>query len=109
MDCSPPGSSVHGVPQARILEGLPFRPLGDLPDSAIEPLSPVLASGFFTTEPPGKPGKCLCCWHYLFLCPLVVESFPALEDFRYLRRNIEYFKNAVLFKMFNNFKELLIE
>ena len=37
----------------------------DLPGSGIEPMSPVLASGFFSTEPPGKPSLCLltvCCW-----------------------------------------------
>ena len=28
---------------------------GDLPDPRIEPMSPTLAGGFFTTEPPGKP------------------------------------------------------
>ena len=28
MDCSPPGSSVHGIPKARILEWLPFSPPG---------------------------------------------------------------------------------
>ena len=28
---------------------------GDLPDPGIEPMSPALAAGFFTTEPPGKP------------------------------------------------------
>ena len=28
---------------------------GDLPDPGIEPASPALAMGFFTTEPPGKP------------------------------------------------------
>ena len=28
---------------------------GDLPDSGIEPASPALAGGFFTTEPLGKP------------------------------------------------------
>ena len=28
---------------------------GDLPDPGIEPSSPALAGGFFTTEPPGKP------------------------------------------------------
>ena len=28
---------------------------GDLPNSGIEPVSPALAGGFFTTEPPGKP------------------------------------------------------
>ena len=27
----------------------------DLPRSGIEPVSPALAGGFFTTEPPGKP------------------------------------------------------
>ena len=36
--------------------GLPFPPPGDLPNSEIEPESPLLAGGFFTTEPPGKLG-----------------------------------------------------
>ena len=35
--------------------GLPFLSPGDLPDSGIKHLSPPLAEGFFTTEPPGKP------------------------------------------------------
>ena len=47
MDCSPPGSSVHGILQARILEcGLSWPPPGDLPDPGIKlasPVSPVLA------------------------------------------------------------------
>ena len=37
--------------------GLPFPPLGSLPDPGSEPTSPVspaLADGFFTTVPPGK-------------------------------------------------------
>ena len=34
---------------------LPFPSPGDFPDPRIEPLSPALAGGFFTTEPPGKP------------------------------------------------------
>ena len=32
--------------------GLPFPPLGDLPDPGIELASPALAGRFFTTEPP---------------------------------------------------------
>ena len=28
----------------------------DLPGSGVEPMSPALAGGFFTTEPPGKAG-----------------------------------------------------
>ena len=34
--------------------GLPFPSPGDLPDPGVEPQSPALAGGFFTTEPPGK-------------------------------------------------------
>ena len=37
--------------------GLPFSTPGDLPDPGIEPVSlvsPALAGGFFTSEPPGK-------------------------------------------------------
>ena len=30
--------------------GLPFPPLGDLPDPGIKPTSPALASGFFSTS-----------------------------------------------------------
>ena len=50
MDYSLPGSSVHGILRARILE-LPFPPLGDRPNSGIEPVSlasPALAGRFFT-------------------------------------------------------------
>ena len=42
MDCSPLGSSVHGISQARILEGLPFPTPGHLPDPGIKPTSLVL-------------------------------------------------------------------
>ena len=40
--------------------GLPFPPLGDLPNPGIKPASPVfpvLADRFFTTEPTGKPQR----------------------------------------------------
>ena len=43
MDCSPPGSSVHGILQTRILE-LPFPSPGDLPNPGIEPGSPAAAA-----------------------------------------------------------------
>ena len=57
MDCSLPGSSVHGISQARILGGLPFPSPGDLPHPRIKHASLALAGGFFTTEPPKKPNK----------------------------------------------------
>ena len=37
--------------------GLPFLSPGDLLDPGIEPGSPALQVGFFTTEPPGKPSR----------------------------------------------------
>ena len=42
MDCSPPGSSVYGVLQARILEWVAIPFSSDLPNLGIEPRSPAL-------------------------------------------------------------------
>ena len=39
MDCGPPGSSVHGILQARILEWVAMPSSRDLPDPGIEPAS----------------------------------------------------------------------
>ena len=38
-----------------LLSGLPFLSPRDLPNPGIKPMSPVLADGFFTTEPPESP------------------------------------------------------
>ena len=55
MDCSAPGSSVHGILQARIWSGLPCPSPGDFPNPGIElPVSCVfcIAGKFFTAAPP---------------------------------------------------------
>ena len=41
MDCSPPGSSVHGISQQVYWNGLSFLPPGDLPDAGIKLASPA--------------------------------------------------------------------
>ena len=46
-----------GFPRQEYWSELPFTPAGDLPDPEIKPISPALAGGFFTTEPPGKPSE----------------------------------------------------
>ena len=51
----PPGSSVHGISQARILEWLAISSCGDLPSPGIKPASLALANRFFTTAPCGRP------------------------------------------------------
>ena len=57
MNCSPPGSSVHGILQARVLEWVALPPSrGSSQPRGMEPasaVSPALAGRFFTTEPPG--------------------------------------------------------
>ena len=53
---------VMGFPRQEYRSGLPFPSPGDLPDPGIEsesPVSPALAGGFFTTEPPRKPNLIL--------------------------------------------------
>ena len=55
MDCSLPGSSIHGIFQARILEWVAISSPGDLPNPGIEPQSPSLQADTLPSEPPGKP------------------------------------------------------
>ena len=58
MDCSPPGSSVHGILQARILEwvALSFSRGSSWPrDRTHVSCVSWIASKFFTTKPSGKP------------------------------------------------------
>ena len=53
MDSSPPGSSVHGILQARMLEWVACPPVVDFPYPGIEPasLKPLTLVGrFFTTS-----------------------------------------------------------
>ena len=44
-----------GFPKQAYWSGLSFPSPGDLPNLGIEPATPALVGGFFTTEPPGKP------------------------------------------------------
>ena len=53
LDCSQPGSSVHEIFQAIILEQVAISSSRDLPNPGIKPVSlssPALAGGFFTTS-----------------------------------------------------------
>ena len=56
MDCSPPGSSVHGILRQEYWGGFPFPPPGDLPNTGMELVSPEMARRFFTSYL-GSPRK----------------------------------------------------
>ena len=77
-----PGSSVHGILQARILEWVAVsysrgssQPRGQTHVSCVS----CIAGGFFTPEPPGKPN--------LFLLQHFCSCFSTLEEYILQRRN----------------------
>ena len=75
MGHSPPGSSVHGILQARYWSGLSFPSPGDLPDPGIESMSLSLLHWHVDSlllAPPGKP-----CYRYSKLLSIVLESSEA--------------------------------
>ena len=51
VDCSLPGSSVHGILQSRILEWVAISFSRDLPNPGIEPGSPALQADALPSEP----------------------------------------------------------
>ena len=64
MAGSPPGSSVHGIFKARILEWVAISFPGDHPNPGMELMSLALAGRFFTTEPSGKARYSTKPYHY---------------------------------------------
>ena len=54
MDCSLPGSSVHGIFQARVLEWVAISFFGYLSNPGVKPRSPALQADALPSEPPGK-------------------------------------------------------
>ena len=67
MDCSLPGSSVHGFSRKEYWSGLPFPSPGDLPDPGIKQQSPALQANSLPPDPPGKPCFSNFCLRVLFV------------------------------------------
>ena len=59
-DCNSPGSSVHGMFQARIWSGLPFPTPEDLPDQELNLCLLSLLYWHVDSLPPMPPGKPTC-------------------------------------------------
>ena len=55
MQCNPPGSSAHGILQARMLEWVAIPFSVDLPNTGIDPMSLALQEDSLPSEAPGKP------------------------------------------------------
>ena len=81
--------------------GLPFPSPGHLPEPGIEPASPALAAGFFTTAPPGKPkGGAGCVW---------AANYRLYGTSSYKLLNIKQISNKdLLYSTGNNIQYLVI-
>ena len=55
--CDPMDYTVHGIPQAIILEWVPFPSPGDLLNPGIKPRSPASQADSLPAESPGKPDQ----------------------------------------------------
>ena len=72
MDCSPPGSTVHGILQARIVEWVVISFSRDLPDPGIEPrFSCIGRQILYHLSHPGSP----------LFCPVTPQMFTHLHFF----------------------------
>ena len=70
-----------GFPRQEYWSGLPFPPPRDLLDPGIEPLSlisPALAGGFFTTEPPGFLGATMLKI-YTYVCGYLINVSHSVD------------------------------
>ena len=56
MDCSPPGSSVHGISQARTLKWIAIPSPGGLPNPGIKSEYPALQTDSLPLSHPGQQG-----------------------------------------------------
>ena len=77
MDSSPSSSSVHGIPQARILKWVAISFSRGSSPPRVElafPVSPALAGGFFITQPPGKPYMSQF-WHLNPISVVCIQCF----------------------------------
>ena len=86
-DCSPPGSSVHGLLQARILGWVAIsssRESSRPRDWTCISCGSYIAGGFFTAEP---PGKLLCPLFHFFLSATSMEFLPFKVPFLWVWRN----------------------
>ena len=83
-DCSPPGFSVHGILQARILEWVAFPSPGDLPNPGVEPSSSALQADSIPSEPPGKPPV------YLYNGILFIHKKELSSEIHYNMMNLKH-------------------
>ena len=77
-----------GFPRQGYWFGLPFPSPGDLPDPGIKPVTPALAGGLFTTEPPGKPYVFFSMLNPLVVSHKVSDPIPKVLSINLCKNNV---------------------
>ena len=77
MDCSPQGSSIHGILRASILEWVTICYSRRSSKPGIEPRSPALRADCRPSEPPGKPFAILLTSKKRNKCPQAKNPTPS--------------------------------
>ena len=77
-----PGSSVHGISQARILEGAAIPPLGDLLDPGIEPMSPASPTLQVDSLPLSYKEPLMLVGVGIISNKILIKSSPSLKHLR---------------------------
>ena len=84
MDYSPPGSSVHGILQARILEGVAISFFRDLPDPGIKLRSPALQADSLPSELQGSPPmRYYSAFFFFFVKGKSIHCLVRKRDFKH--------------------------
>ena len=107
MDCSPPGSSVHGILQARVLEWVATSSSrGSSPprDQSQSLAPPAWAGGSLTPAPPGEPVM-ICIMPDI--APFTVHPLKSYDSFLFLLHlQVEKSrKSGVFLLIFGNIKQ----
>ena len=91
VDCRPPGSSVLGIFQARILEWVAISFYRRSPDPGIKPRSPTLQADALTSEPPEeRRDTCICraeslhCSHKTITTLLI--SYTPIQNKKFFKK-----------------------
>ena len=83
-----------GFPRQEFGSWLSFPSPGDLPDPGIKPESLVLAGGFFTAEPPGKPIP-YCNGFIILLKQIIHKKHKKLNIFKLTGQYLKKYSSAV--------------
>ena len=106
MDCNLPGSSLHGMFQARVLKWVAISFSRDLPNPGVEPRSPALQADALPSEPSHHSSKASILWCSAFF--IVQLSHTCITTGKTIALTRWTFVGNVMSLLFNMLSRLVI-